>query len=415
MIQFHTLGVLDLRGPNGQEIRAVLQQPKRLGLLAYLTVAAPRRFHRRDTLLALFWPDLDQDHARAALRRSLYFLRAELGSDALVGRGDEEVAVPEEVLWCDTTALERAIETGDAEHALELYRGTLLDGLYVAGAASEYQDWLDGERTRLRGRAAAAAQTLSEQAEYAGRLADAARWCRRALELRPDDEATLRHLLELLDRGGDRSAALRAYEEFARRMVHDFELEPATETRQLVELIRRRSEPAPGRVATSPKPTTSSIDQLSDIIAVLPFSVHGTARYAYLGEGMVDLLATKLDGAGEIRAVDPRALLRFVHRGDDGPPVQIDPSEVAQHFKAGRYLTGSIVEAGGRLRASISLYTTDGKVLASAQAAAAGEDQIFDLVDELARLLLAAHGVSPGTRLTQLAALTTSSLEALRA
>ena len=77
-------------------------------------------------------------------------------------------------------------------------------------------------------------------------------------------------------------------------MVHDFELEPATETRQLVELIRRRSEPAPGRVATSPKPTTASMDQLSDIIAVLPFSVHGTARYAYLGEGMVDLLATKL-------------------------------------------------------------------------------------------------------------------------
>ena len=415
MIQFHTLGVLDLRGPNGQEIRAVLQQPKRLGLLAYLTVAAPRRFHRRDTLLALFWPDLDQEHARAALRRSLYFLRAELGADALVGRGDEEVAVPEDVLWCDTTALERAIETADSERALELYRGTLLDGLYVAGAASEYQDWLDGERTRLRGRAAAAAQTLSHQAEEGGRLVDAARWCRRALELRPDDEATLRHLLELLDRAGDRSAALRAYEEFARRMVHDFELEPAAETRQLVELIRRRSEPASGRVAITPQPTTASTDHLSDVIAVLPFSVHGNPRYAYLGEGMVDLLATKLDGAGEIRAVDPRALLRFVHRGDAGPPVQVDPGEVARHFKAGRYLTGSVVEAGGRLRASISLYTLDGKVLASAQAAAAGEDQIFHLVDELARQLLAAHGVSPGTRLTQLAALTTTSLEALRA
>ena len=54
MIRFHTLGVLDLRGPDGLELRSVLQQPKRLGLLAYLSIASPRRFHRRDSLLALF-------------------------------------------------------------------------------------------------------------------------------------------------------------------------------------------------------------------------------------------------------------------------------------------------------------------------------------------------------------------------
>ena len=299
MIQFHTLGVLDLRGPDGHEIRAVLQQPKRLGLLAYLAVSAPRRFHRRDTLLALFWPDLDQEHARAALRRSLYFLRAELGADVVAGRGDEEITVPEEALWCDTTALERALAAGETERALELYRGPLLDGLYVAGAASEYQDWLDGERTRLRGCAAAAARSLSDRMESEGRLADAARWCRRALELRPDDETTLRRLLSLLDRSGDRSAALRAYEDFTRRMVQEFELEPGTETRDLVEVIRRRPD------ATARAHLDPSEDQPrhwvteSAIIAVLPFSVRGDARYAYLGEGMVDLLATKLDGAGE--------------------------------------------------------------------------------------------------------------------
>jgi DNA-binding SARP family transcriptional activator len=89
MIQFHTLGRLDLRGPDGVELRSVLQQPKRLGLLAYLAVASPRRFHRRDTLLGLFWPELDQEHARAALRRALYFLRAEHGPDVVTGRGDD--------------------------------------------------------------------------------------------------------------------------------------------------------------------------------------------------------------------------------------------------------------------------------------------------------------------------------------
>src|SRR5215212_10529857 len=105
MIELRTLGVLDLRGGDGQEFRAVLQQPKRLALLVYLAVASrTRRFHRRDALLALFWPELDTDHARAALRRSLYFLRRSLGDDVVEGRGDEEVGVAEERLWCDAAA-----------------------------------------------------------------------------------------------------------------------------------------------------------------------------------------------------------------------------------------------------------------------------------------------------------------------
>lgn len=416
MIQFHTLGILDLRGPDGREVRSVLQQPKRLALLAYLAVAAPRRFHRRDSLLALFWPELDQEHARAALRRALYFLRSELGPDVVTGRGDDEVGVPEQALWCDATALEKVFEEGDVERALALYRGTLLEGLYVAGAAAEYQEWLERERARLRNRAGAAARTLVDQAESEGRLADAARWARRALELSPDDEAALRRLLTLLDRTGDRSAALRAYDEFARHMVQDFELEPSPETRAVVETIRSRPETAASRAAVAPPGSSRSLrTTASATIAVLPFSVRGDPRFAYLGEGMVDLLATKLDGAGEIRTVDPRALLRFLPRDGAGVLLPADGPAVAEHFEAGRYLAGSIVEAGGHLQASASLYTDDGKMLATVNATAASEAELFELVDELTRQLLAAHGVSPGTRLTRLAALTTGSLHALKA
>ena len=285
----------------------------------------------------------------------------------------------------------------------------MLDGLYVAGAASEFHDWLDGERLRLRRRAATAARSLSDQMEQQGRWPDAARWCRRALELEPDDEATLRRLLTLLEREGDRSAALRAYEGFARRMAQEFEAEPSAETRGIAERIRQGVTPRAGVQSLIPAVAAAAAP---DTIAVLPFSVHGDSRYAYLADGMVDLLATKLDGAGAVRAVDARALLRFVHGEDQGTS---DPRAVAEHFGAGRYLTGGIVEAGGRLRASSSLYAGDGTVLASVQAAAEGEGQLFELVDELARQLLAADGLNPGTRLTQLAALTTSSIEALRA
>jgi DNA-binding SARP family transcriptional activator/tetratricopeptide (TPR) repeat protein len=421
MIRLHTLGVLDLRAEDGKELRAVLQQPKRLGLLAYLAVATPRRFHRRDSLLALFWPELDQEHARAALRRALYFLRSELGTDILAGRGDEEVGVAETDFWCDATALDQALAAGDAAGALALYRGVLLDGLYVAGASTELQDWLDRERLRLRDRAGAAAAALAAAAEREGRLGDAVTAARRGVELAADDEAALRRYLGLLDRAGEHSTALRAYDEFARRLAKELELEPAAETRAMVEGMRGRvgaagAAPAGAAgevgaldIARSGAPVTSVAT-----IAVLPFAVRGDARLAYLSEGMVDLLATKLDGAGDIRTVDPRALLRSLEHGGRGAST-VDGAELARRFGAGRYLSGTIVEAGGRLRASASLYGLDGAAVASVEAAAASEADLFELVDELALQLLAAHDVAPGTRLTRIAALTTDSLDALKA
>ena len=417
MLRLTTLGALDLRSANGREASTVLRQPKRLALLAYLAVSAPRRFHRRDSLLALFWPDLDQEHARAALRRAIYFLRNELGAEVIAGRGDEELGVPDAELWCDATALDAALDAGDAAGALALYRGPLLDGLYAAGAAAEFQDWLDRERLRLAERAGAAARALGEAAEREGRLEDAVRAARRGLDLAPDDEAALRRYVALLERTGDPAAAIRTYDEFARRLARDLELEPTEETRALVEAVRSRAERAgraAGRLARGdavPQAAAVSagvgpaVPASSATIAVLPFAVRGDPRFAYLGEGLVDLLATKLDGAGEIRTVDPRALLTALAR-DAG---------AARALGAGRTLEGSIVEAAGRLQATATLYDLDRRAVASVQATAEGEHQIFELVDELARQLLAAHGVAPGTRLTRIAALTTASLDALKA
>src|SRR5512144_517104 len=79
MIYLRTLGGLDLRDADGRELRPVIGQPKRFALLAYLAQAGHQGFRRRDTITALFWPELDQEHARGALRQALRFLRRELG------------------------------------------------------------------------------------------------------------------------------------------------------------------------------------------------------------------------------------------------------------------------------------------------------------------------------------------------
>jgi DNA-binding SARP family transcriptional activator len=159
-IQLRTLGSLDLRAPDGHEIRSLLAQPKRFALLAYLATS-PGGFQRRDTLLALFWPGSDADSARASLRTALSVLRRSLGEGAVVTRGNDEVGVDSERLWCDVAAFEQALAAGAWELALELYRGDLLQGFHLDDTL-EFDRWLDERRTGLRARAAGAAWKLAE-------------------------------------------------------------------------------------------------------------------------------------------------------------------------------------------------------------------------------------------------------------
>src|SRR5918999_474411 len=99
MFRLHLLGSVDLHDETGQELRAVLAQPKRLALLAYLAAASPAGSHRRDTLLGLFWPELDQDHARNALSKAVHFLRRSLGEPAIESRTADELVFNAAAVW----------------------------------------------------------------------------------------------------------------------------------------------------------------------------------------------------------------------------------------------------------------------------------------------------------------------------
>ena len=241
MIEFRTLGGLDLHDAQGRELRAIFSAPKRAALLTYLAIATPRGFHRRDTLLALLWPELDQEHARGALRQALHLIRRSMTDGALLAEGDDEIALDREVFWCDAVAFEQLLDKGSVEEALALYRGELLEGFHLSGCL-EFEHWLEDERRRLEGRAAHAAWSLVEQAEAQGNLAKAGEWARRATGFVPDDEAALRRLLALLDRAGDRAGAIREYEAFAKRLREEYEAEPAPETTALIESVRAREQ-----------------------------------------------------------------------------------------------------------------------------------------------------------------------------
>jgi DNA-binding SARP family transcriptional activator len=87
MFELRALGTLALQDSNGEDLHSVLAQPKRVALLVYLAIARPRGFHRRDTLLALLWPEQDDQHARGALNQALRHLRSALGKEVVPSRG----------------------------------------------------------------------------------------------------------------------------------------------------------------------------------------------------------------------------------------------------------------------------------------------------------------------------------------
>jgi DNA-binding SARP family transcriptional activator len=239
MYRLRLLGAISLTDERGNEPRALLAQPKRLALLAYLAITGG--FQRRDLLLGIFWPELDASHARGALSQALRFIRRELGDSeenpVILSRGAEEVGINPQMLSCDVTAFEEAAKSDRHDEAVALYEGHLLDGFFINGGGP-FDDWLDRTRERLRSTAALATRSASERHEASGDHAQALALARRGIELSYPDERALRELLGRLYRLGDRGGALQAYESFAERLREDFDSAPSAQTLGVVEHIR---------------------------------------------------------------------------------------------------------------------------------------------------------------------------------
>lgn len=232
-LRLRLLGRIELTRPDGTSLGSILAQPKRLALLAYLALAGDKGFLRRDVLLSVFWPEFDQERARSALRKALYFLRQSLGEDVIVARGDEEVGLAPDRFWCDAVAFEAAAEADGLDDAMDLYQGDLLTGFFVSGQP-DFESWVDGERARLRLLAARTADKLSDRAETKGDLDAAVRYAQTALELDTSSEPAFRRLAGHLYRCGDRAGLAHAYEQWRRRLEEVYGIQPATETQEMI-------------------------------------------------------------------------------------------------------------------------------------------------------------------------------------
>jgi serine/threonine-protein kinase len=151
-------------------------------------------------------------------------------------------------------------------------------------------------------------------------------------------------------------------------------------------------------------------------LAVLPFAVPAGGRFAYLAQGMVDLLSRNLNGAEALVTVDPGRVMSAAGRGEAGAPDAEKGRDIARRLGAGQYIIGSVVPGGGQLRIQAQLYAQDSTPSpAITQAAVEGDSaKLFELVDQLTAQLLVRRGQGQGARLAQTAAVTTRSLSALK-
>jgi len=305
MIEFRMLGEIRLRAVDGSDFDTILRQPKRLAVLAYLSAPAPGTWHRRDLLLALFWPELDTAHARTSLRNALYVLRQALGDDVLHSRGDEEISVNPELLRTDLAAVLEALRDGRLDDALAAYGGELLPGLFPADSDG-FHRWLDSERTRLKVAVSSGAVGRLNELEARQELSQALATARRILEIQPEDETIVRRVMTLHNAIGDTAGGLHAFERYRSRLAADFDAEPSSETAGLAARMRSaprshaavRESPADIDAPTvSQTPAVTAAPESATVVAPAQVIVAGPARQKGPGRWAIPLSAVVGIGA----------------------------------------------------------------------------------------------------------------------
>ncbi len=209
---------------------------------------------RRDTLLPLLWPDLDQARARHALRNTLHSVRKALGRGSVRNRGKEEIVLERHALWFDAAAFDEAVAEGRDDDAIALYVGDFLPGFHVPDAAPELDQWLDGERDRLARGYERALERVAANRDELGRHHEAADAWRALVRRSPFRNRFVARLMRSLAAGGDREAAVRAAEVYVEQVRQELDVDPDPGVVALATQLRsHEGEVQPGaRTVTAP-------------------------------------------------------------------------------------------------------------------------------------------------------------------
>ena len=251
-LRLHLLGSPRLE-QNGITVK--LGRRKVLALLAYL--AATDQPQRRDSLIALFWPEKSANVARRNLRRNLSELRNLIGDDHVHADNNLVGFTAHDGFWVDLLRFRQLVGLV-AEHdhhdgelcpdcqihlneAVSLYHADFLAGFGLADTPA-FDDWVYFQSSALRHDLVAALRHLITWNQARQFYDKAIHLTRRWLALDPLHELVQRKLIELLAQNGETSAALRQFETSRTLLLDNLGVTPERETLQLVASIRHAAE-----------------------------------------------------------------------------------------------------------------------------------------------------------------------------
>ena len=249
---------------NGENLN--LDTRKASALLAYLAIVKQRQ--SRDALAALLWPEFDQTHARATLRRTLSTLNKALdGSYLEISR--EYINLDFNAgIWVDVDEFHKLLsECQSHGHsrkeiclqclkplnaAVELYSGDFLAGFSLRDS-SNFDDWQFYQADSLRRDFTSALEHLIQCYASSGNFEAAIIHAQQWLALDRLNESAHRQLMQLYAWNGQQSAALQQYRECVQVLDRELGVGPLESTTSLYQAIKEHQIsplPAPKQILT---------------------------------------------------------------------------------------------------------------------------------------------------------------------
>jgi predicted ATPase/DNA-binding SARP family transcriptional activator len=233
---------------------------------AVLAIIAVEGATPRVTLAARLWPESDDAHARAALRRTLSVLGSGLGGRWLtttqtsvgLDRGDTRIDTDEFAEHRQHLATHGHAASASCRDCLsplrrmsELHRGEFMDG-FVLRDNAEFSEWQGAHAERFRRELSVTLDRLTRLEAESGDLDAALECALRMLDLDELSEEAHCRVMLLHGRRGERSEAIRRYRDCAAVLDRELGVKPLARTTALYEAILE------GRLDRTTLPTSTS-------------------------------------------------------------------------------------------------------------------------------------------------------------
>jgi len=225
--EYRCLGPVSLRSATGAQLG--FRTRKQMALLT-LFVRRPGQPLSRDRLIDLLWSEGDLCRARHSLSQSISLINKMLGCEAIVGSSKDELLLREGLVWADVTEFERCAAQRRQRDARDLWRGNLLEDVWIRRAPN-FERWLETERRRLLETMRRALHELLASSRTEGNWEEMHSVADSLLELDGLDETAMLAQLVALTLLGDRTLALRRYAAFEQRLHEELGAEPGPEMR----------------------------------------------------------------------------------------------------------------------------------------------------------------------------------------